>query len=151
MKTIKIAKLCPCGNTFLLTPGQVREKHGKYCSRWCYFKYRTVFNVSKISHLLKGKLHWNYKGNSAKYSAFHLRVQQIRGKATICKNCGSKHFVEWANLTGKYEDVYDYKEFCRKCHHKYDNIADKGWTTRRKKTSLEAGIALQHTEGGDAL
>jgi len=57
------------------------------------------------------------------------------------------------NLTGKYEDIYDYKSLCRKCHNKFDKIAIrvsqkkkflygnqyilKGWETRRKKASQE--------------
>lgn len=36
----KISKVCPCGKTFFLTPGQVRKNHGKYCCRLCYYKYR---------------------------------------------------------------------------------------------------------------
>jgi hypothetical protein len=139
---------CPCGNKFLLTPGRMREKHGKYCSRPCFYKYMKLFNVSALSHELRGNKHWSYKGNKAGYKAFHLRVGVIRGKATICSECGSTKRVEWANITKKYEDIYDYKELCKKCHVKFDDIANrvaaikrsrynlsdiarKGWVTRR--------------------
>lgn len=36
----KIPVICPCGKTFFLTPGQVRPRRGKYCSRECYYKFR---------------------------------------------------------------------------------------------------------------
>lgn len=123
---------CPCGNKFFLTPGQIRTGHGKYCSRACYYQYRKIFDVSSLSHQLKGDKHWNYKGDDAGYSAFHLRVQSERGVASLCSRCKSASFVEWANLTGKYEDVNDYEQLCRKCHHKFDNIQYRGWKTRRR-------------------
>lgn len=80
---------------------------------------------------LTGKKHWNYKGNKAGYKAFHLRISLVRGKPFICSECGSDYYVEWANLSGKYEDVFDYKPLCRKCHNRFDNVANKGWATRR--------------------
>lgn len=80
---------------------------------------------------VKGENHYNYKGNSVGYKAYHLRVNIIRGKASVCEKCNSVNFVEWANLSGQYENIYDYKALCRKCHHKLDNIANKGWQTRR--------------------
>lgn len=112
---------------------------------------------------LQGEEHFNHKGDKAGYKALHLRVQQIRGRAILCENCGSDYFVEWANLTGKYENVMDYKALCRKCHHKLDGhnfkraktlglnklsiISKKGWETRRK-TSIEASSSLGSAEGG---
>jgi hypothetical protein len=78
-----------------------------------------------------GKNHFNYKNGVVGYSTYHLRVQAARGKAKICKTCGSTQFVEWANLTGQYENIYDYDQLCRKCHHAFDDIANTGWQTRR--------------------
>jgi len=37
----KTAFNCPCGNIFQLTPGRIRKDHGKYCSRPCYYQFRT--------------------------------------------------------------------------------------------------------------
>lgn len=144
---MKIPIKCPCGNIKLLTPSKISEKHGKYCSRTCTFKYR---DNSKFLSMIKisGENHPNWKGDGAGYKAFHLRVNLIRGKAKICKKCGSERFCEWANLTGDYSNVFDYDSLCRKCHHKLDDIANrtakkvkelygnkhilKGWETRRK-------------------
>ena len=146
-RKLKIERVCKCGEKFFLTPGQVRPKHGKYCSRKCYFKYRIVFPVWKLSHKLKRRNHWNFKGDKAGYKAFHLRLNIARGKAKTCKQCNSKRFVEWANISGKYENMNDYKQLCRKCHNKFDDVANKGWTTR-KKTSYEASTTFSTAEGG---
>ena len=105
------------------------------------------YNISALSHKKKGQKHWNYKGDGAGYKAFHLRVQAVRGVAKVCEKCSSTKSVEWANLSGKYEDVNDYQALCRRCHHKQDGrnfrrattlgkenlskIAEKGWITRR--------------------
>ena len=66
-----------------------------------------------------------WKGNDAKYSAFHLRVKAERGCArnygcTVCGRKDSDATYDWANLTGKYEDINDYASMCRKCHRQYD-------------------------------
>lgn len=143
---IKKAFICPCGESFLLTPGQIRKGHGKYCSRKCYFKYRDCPNFLKKSKL-KGEDSINWKGDNVKYAALHLRVQIKRGKATVCEKCGSLKRVEWANKTGKYADVFDYISLCKKCHGIFDNIYRKGWITRRNKSSSEANGNITR-EGG---
>ena len=155
LKVEKIKKACLCGKKFLLAPGRIRKGRGKYCSRMCLHKYRD--NSKFLSFIRnRGKKNQNWKGNSAGYKALHLRVTNNRGKATICEECKSTYFVEWANLTGKYYDVMDYKSLCRKCHNKFDStgirvikikrkkynlsdIARKGWETRRL-LSIEGGL-----------
>ncbi len=73
--------------------------------------------------------HHNWKGNSAGYVAFHARLNRIFGKLKSCSVCGSKDdpntIYEWANLTGKYHDLHDYKRMCRKCHRRYDSSQRK--------------------------
>lgn len=68
-----------------------------------------------------GEKNSRWKGDFAGYSAFHLRVYMARGKASKCSRCGAGSVFDWANLTGRYEDVSDYAEMCRSCHRKYDN------------------------------
>lgn len=64
----------------------------------------------------------SWKGDNATYSALHYRVEKVRGKPNICMACGDQNasVFEWCNLTGKYENVYDYMRMCRKCHRQYD-------------------------------
>lgn len=66
-----------------------------------------------------------WKGDGAKYQALHVRVARRRGKPSRCSRCGSENehgvVYEWANLTGRYEDVDDYERMCRSCHRRYDN------------------------------
>jgi len=64
-----------------------------------------------------------WKGDKAGYHAFHKRIQQLKGKPCLCEICGMKDThkrYEWANLTGKYMDMSDYKRMCKPCHMKYD-------------------------------
>ena len=70
-----------------------------------------------------GENNSSWKGNKAGYAALHYRVEKVRGKPQKCDVCleNKKQKYEWANLTGKYEDVEDYKRMCCSCHAKYDN------------------------------
>lgn len=64
----------------------------------------------------------SWKGDDATYAAFHYRVESQRGKPRLCMVCGDlqSKVYEWANLTGRYNDVNDYARMCRSCHRKYD-------------------------------
>lgn len=64
-----------------------------------------------------------WKGTRAGYHAFHKRVQAIRGRPSLCEQCGKSDpsmAYQWANLTGRYHDIEDYKRMCVSCHRKYD-------------------------------
>lgn len=64
-----------------------------------------------------------WRGDEAKYQALHLRVETVRGKPERCERCGTtdpRKRYEWANLTGRYEDIADYERMCRICHCTYD-------------------------------
>lgn len=77
-----------------------------------------------------------WRGASASYAALHLRVEAARGKPSCCDDCGTttaKRF-EWANLTGNYADVSDYKRLCCSCHHKMDgHVRNLGAHAKRKE------------------
>lgn len=64
-----------------------------------------------------------WKGDKAGYASLHRRVEAQRGKPRKCEECGTTEarMYNWANLTGKYADIYDYKRLCRSCHAKLDN------------------------------
>jgi hypothetical protein len=67
-----------------------------------------------------------WKGDKAGYTAFHNRVRKTRGKASRCEmtNCpGTSKRFEWANLTGNYHDVNDYKQMYKSCHLRFDGIS----------------------------
>lgn len=70
-----------------------------------------------------GPANASWRGPDATYAAFHYRVQTAKGKPSCCEVCSTndpaKHY-DWANLTGRYEDVADYKRMCRSCHAKHD-------------------------------
>ena len=71
-----------------------------------------------------GPANHSWKGASAGYKALHLRVAVTRGKPSLCSQCGRSDagvVYDWANLTGRYDDVNDYERMCRPCHRQFDN------------------------------
>jgi len=72
-----------------------------------------------------GKNNDSWKGNKAGYAAFHYRVEKQRGKPKKCSMCEATSpymKYEWANITGRYERVYDYVRLCCSCHKRVDKI-----------------------------
>lgn len=76
-----------------------------------------------------------WKGDDASYVTLHKRLRRRRGPAIICYKCGdSSARIEWANQTGRYHDLDDYKQMCPSCHKKFDfaRIRATGQSTRGK-------------------
>lgn len=71
-----------------------------------------------------GENNSSWKGEKAGYAAHHYRVQKVRGKPNYCSMCETKEAkrFEWANVTGNYNDIYDYIRLCKSCHSKFDNV-----------------------------
>ena len=73
----------------------------------------------------RGSKNPTWRGDHASYKAFHTRVKVLRGSPQACEVCGteepSKRY-EWANLTGRYQDPWDYKRMCSSCHRKADHL-----------------------------
>lgn len=79
-----------------------------------------------------GEANPNWRADAAGKQAFHRRLYALHGKpskCTVCGTTGSEHY-DYANLSGRYEDINDYAAMCRSCHWKYDekitNITGKG-------------------------
>lgn len=84
-----------------------------------------------------GPEHYAWKGEAASYDAKHLRLKVIRGNASTCVwGCEDASAYDWANLTGDYDDPYDYISMCRPCHRRYDDA----------RRSMEAGF-VKHPRG----
>ena len=84
---------------------------------------------------LTGDKSGSWKGKQATYGGFHERVNSARGKPKRCEDCGRTDYkrYEWANLTGNYWDVNDYKRMCVRCHRRMDG----NWQS--KKTHCKNG------------
>ncbi len=78
-----------------------------------------------------GSANDSWRGDTAGYGALHLRVAARRGKPSLCDRCGATEGrFEWANLSGRYEDINDYARMCVSCHRRYD-AARRAETGRR--------------------
>ena len=66
-----------------------------------------------------------WKGDDAGKNALHRRLYARFGKPDCCSQCGTTEAAhyDYANLTGRYEDLSDYAPMCRSCHATYDNKA----------------------------
>lgn len=72
----------------------------------------------------RGEKNAGWKGDAASYNALHGRVIAKLGRACRCETCGSTEEgkrYDWANLTGDYANIGDYRSMCRSCHLRYDN------------------------------
>jgi hypothetical protein len=88
-----------------------------------------------------GDGHQNWRGAEATVEAKHFRIITVRGKPASCVwGCISPTRYEWANLTGDYDDVWDYAAMCVSCHRRYDNA----------RRSMEPGFA-RHPWGDRGL
>ena len=79
-----------------------------------------------------GERNSSWKGDAAGRYAFHRRLYARFGKPTCCLVCGtvSAKAYDYANISGRYEDMDDYVPLCRSCHWRYDgkveNITKEG-------------------------
>lgn len=93
---------------------------------WRMFKSAGLpVNPVGYKHDWKGPKCSKWKGDNATYSGFHQRVVRERGTPSRCENCGTTDpasTYDWANMTGAYQDVNDYKRMCRSCHWTHDGI-----------------------------
>lgn len=97
------------------------EVNQQTISKW-FKKYAIKARVAKKRNQW-GTANGSWKGDHAGYAAAHARLKVIKGSADHCEECGATGpgYYDWANLTGNYLDIEDYKQMCRSCHAKYDN------------------------------
>ena len=83
-----------------------------------------------------GENNHQWKAEDASYSAMHTRLTKRFGQPKRCEACGTtdaRRSYDWANLTGNYSDVTDYRRLCRSCHWKLDQrILNIAWMRERK-------------------
>lgn len=81
-----------------------------------------VFCSKRCSKLGDKNPQWT---QTPKYITQHQRVYVARGVAISCVwGCESDNY-HWANLTGDYDDIWDFAAMCASCHGRYDGARDK--------------------------
>ena len=123
VKVGTVPRVCPeCGKDFMAVRTEINRGGGITCSRQCYYR--------RLRKLLEEK--YKYKTN---YHTIHKWVYKQGGKANKCENCHTKRAktYEWSNKSGKYrQDMSDWQQLCKKCHHAYDNVSTKVWERRKR-------------------
>lgn len=101
--------------------GRIYNVSQRVVFRW--FRDNNIKSRKAFKRYQRGPMNDSWKGHNVTYEAFHKRVISLYGQPQECSICGitdkSKSY-DWANLTGKYHDISDYKRMCRSCHRKYD-------------------------------
>jgi|SRR3990167_3891077 len=111
----KIGITCKaCNKIFYVLPYRAKKP---YCSIKCS-------NIGRIGNKWTpvGDKNCKWRGDGAGYESLHRRVYRQRGRPQKCEICGTttaKHY-DWANITGRYNDIWDYKRLCRLCHNRRD-------------------------------
>lgn len=92
---------------------------------WRWFRDLGIKSRIPYKRNQSGENNDSWRGDNAGYAALHYRVYKKRGNPMKCEKCGTRDKdkrYQWANMTGKYEDVNDYKRLCQSCHAKFDGI-----------------------------
>lgn len=109
------------------------------CSHSCQLKGNKFRNGhiptnAFTAKAVTGERNFNWKGDEVGYFAVHDWIIRHFGQPNFCESCGtekSKAF-NWSNVSKKYKrDREDWLRLCRKCHHSFDDISNKGWIKRK--------------------
>lgn len=102
----KTAIMCPCGKTFYLTPSRLKPKHGKFCSRKCYYQYREPTGIAI-----------GQKGNPDRSEKWKKKISIARIKNGSAKG---KNNPNWqgglTQLQHSIRGIYLYKEWRKKVY-----------------------------------
>ena len=105
--------------------GEVYKTTQKVVFSW--FKKHGIKSRVPYKRNQEGKNNSSWGGDNVTYAAFHYRVTSLKGRPKKCEVCGTtdeNKIYDWANMTGNYADINDYKRMCRSCHWKYDKIGN---------------------------
>lgn len=70
----------------------------------------------------------NWRGDAVGYKGAHYRVRRVRGAPRQCEHCGAQPpqaKMEWASISRRYHDPFDYKSLCIPCHRAWDAERDR--------------------------
>lgn len=124
--------LCDCGNKTEVATKYLKNGNIKSCG--CLHM--------EIIKDRKGNKNPSWLGEGVGYQGAHRRIKIAKGQPRKCEVCGTtseKKDYQWANLSGKYAEVEDYKRMCHSCHSKFDNIVNNlpmgisNWKNHGKK------------------
>lgn len=123
----RVQKTCTiCETVFHPLVSEVNRGGGKFCSRKCVGAYQSIIK--------KGPGNPKWRGDNVLYRALHQWIERELGTPDLCEHCGvTDGIFQWSNKSGEYKrDLSDWQRLCIKCHNKFDDIARKGWITRKK-------------------
>lgn len=138
MLVLKTCIICKAEFSKQLSPKQIANGSGKYCSKQCAVK--GTGNLRKSDN--SGSNHGAWKGDEVKYNGLHLWVRHHKPKPSLCEECKLVPPLDLANKGIYNRDFNNWEYLCRKCHMTKDGRLEKVKETTFKKgaTPWNAGI-----------
>lgn len=131
-----------CSNNFTkdITPKQLSNGRGQYCSRQCAVV--GTGNLMKCNN--SGSNHYLWRGDDVGYNGLHSWVRRHKPITELCEECQLKPPIDLANKGVYNRDFSNWEYLCRKCHMTKDGRLEKTKTTRFKKghISWNKGISI---------
>lgn len=139
-----VAVFCKnCGKQYRVAISRHRNGRGVYCSRKCQAINRKGIRYSVETEFKKGhglgSNNINWKGDNVTKESLHTYINRHFIKPKCCEICNrlvdSDGGFEWSNRSQTYKtkDRSDWQYICKKCHNRYDDVANKAWETKRAK------------------
>lgn len=103
--------------------GHIPWNKGKpigFIPKMAFKKGLIPWNKGKEFLAVKGDKNHNLAGDNPNYFTLHKRIRANRRLTGVCTKCKKICKTEWANISHKYIDIYDFFELCRSCHREYD-------------------------------
>lgn len=126
-----------------ISPLQINNGRGKYCSKQCAVK--GTGNLRKCDN--SGSNHYLWKGDDVGYMGVHAWVRKRLPKPLLCQDCLLVPPRDLANISQEYKrDLSDWEYLCRKCHMTKDGRLERAAKTQFRKgskpwnTGLKTGI-----------
>jgi predicted transcriptional regulator/endogenous inhibitor of DNA gyrase (YacG/DUF329 family) len=87
----------------------------------CFMRKNNIKTRIAAKRDQRGTKNHMWKGNDISYKGAHHRVRLVRGKPNQCIKCGTtEKKLEWASISKKHHDPYDYQAMCLPCHRQHD-------------------------------
>ena len=96
--------------------------------------------IMKVLPCYKERQKWHSRqcmAENAGYKGLHDWVRRVKGKPSLCEECGTitAKKYEWSNTSFEYKrDPSDWRRLCTSCHRHYD--LENGWGRAKQKFNL---------------
>lgn len=123
-----------CGSEYSrdISPKQLTQGRGKYCSKQCAVK--GTGNLRKSDN--SGSKHGAWKGDAVSYNGLHSWVNKHKPRPELCEECNLVPPLDLANKGIYNRDFDNWEYLCRKCHMTKDGRLERAKATQFKRKDI---------------